>query len=50
MEWNLEEKIELLRVEMINAANTKGLTADETIGASRKLDNLMDQYEEQKKG
>ena len=49
MEWNLEEKIELLRIEMMNVANKKGLTADETIGASRKLDNLMDQYEELKK-
>lgn len=50
MEWNLEEEIELLREEMMDAAIKKGLTAAETIKFSRKLDNLMDQYEELKKG
>ena len=45
MELNLEEEIELLREEMMNTANKKGLTAAETIEFSRRLDNLMDQYQ-----
>lgn len=49
MEWSLEEKIELMREEMIEVAVEKGLTAEETIGLSRKLDCLINQYEEQKK-
>jgi len=49
LEWNLEKEIELLRTEMMNAAIKKGLTAAETIKFSRKLDNLMNQYEELKK-
>lgn len=49
MEWSLEEKIELMREEMIEVAVEKGLTADETIWFSRKLDCLINQYEEQKK-
>ena len=49
LEWNLEEEIELLREKMMDAAIKKGLTAAETIKFSRKLDNLMDQYEELKK-
>jgi hypothetical protein len=49
LDWSLEVEIELLREEMMNVANNKGLIADETIGVSRKLDNLMDQYEELKK-
>lgn len=49
MDWSLEEEIELLREEMMNVAINKGLIADETIGVSRKLDNLIDQYEELKK-
>jgi hypothetical protein len=48
LEWSLEEEIELLREEMMNVAINKGLIADETIGVSRKLDNLIDQYEELK--
>lgn len=50
MEWSLEEEIELLREKMMDAAIKKGLTAAETITFSRKLDNLMDQYEELKEG
>ena len=50
LEWNLEEEIELLREEMMNAANKKGLTAAETIEFSRRLDNLMDKYVGLKKG
>jgi len=49
LEWNLEKEIELLRTEMMNTAIKKGLTAAETIKFSRKLDNLMNQYEELKK-
>ncbi len=49
MDWSLEKEIELLREEMMNVAINKGLIADETIGVSRKLDNLMDQYDELKK-
>ncbi|WP_186669381.1 aspartyl-phosphate phosphatase Spo0E family protein [Sporosarcina sp. BP05] len=50
MEWNLEEEIESLREKMMDAAIKKGLTAAETVEFSRKLDNIMDQYEELKKG
>lgn len=46
MEWNLEEEIELLREEMMNAATKKGLTDKDTMSFSRKLDNLMNQYDE----
>lgn len=49
MEWNLEEEIELIREKMMNAAAKKGLTDNETMSFSRKLDNLMNQYEELKK-
>ena len=49
MEGNLEERIELLREKMMNAANTRGLTDAETVEFSRMLDNLMDQYGGQKK-
>lgn len=49
MEWKLEKEIELVREEMMNAATKKGLIADETLEFSRKLDDLMDQYEELKK-
>ena len=45
LELNLEEEIELLREEMMNTANKKGLTAAETLEFSRRLDNLMDQYQ-----
>jgi hypothetical protein len=48
LEWNLENEIESLREEMITAATKEGITADETIGFSRRLDNLMNQYEELK--
>lgn len=44
MELNLEEEIELLREEMMNTANKKGLTAAETIEFSSRLDNLMNEY------
>ncbi len=49
MEWSLEVEIEIMREKMINVAIKKGLTADETIGLSRKLDCLINQFEEQKK-
>ena len=49
MEWSLEEKIEIIREKMINVALKKSLTADETIGLSRKLDCLINQFEEHKK-
>lgn len=50
MQLNLEEEMELLRKKMMDAAIKKGLTAAETINFSRKLDDLMNQYEELKKG
>ena len=48
MEWSLEEKIEMMREEMIERALKIGLNADETIVLSNELDYLMNQYEEEK--
>ncbi|NYF24055.1 aspartyl-phosphate phosphatase Spo0E family protein [Sporosarcina sp. JAI121] len=48
MDYTLEEKIELMREEMMSAAIKNGLKDDETLGFSRKLDCLINQYEEQK--
>ena len=44
LELSLEEEIELMREAMVGAADKDGLTADETIEFSRKLDNLINQY------
>jgi hypothetical protein len=48
LEWSLEEEIELIREEMVSVAIKKGIMAEETIGFSRKLDRLINQYEEEK--
>lgn len=48
LDYTLEEKIELMREEMMSAAIKNGLKDDETLGFSRKLDCLINQYEEQK--
>lgn len=45
MEQCLEYEIELLRESMIAAASELGLNAIETIECSRRLDNLMNQYD-----
>ncbi|MER2090822.1 MAG: aspartyl-phosphate phosphatase Spo0E family protein [Sporosarcina sp.] len=48
MDYTLEEQIEMIREEMMSAAIKNGLKDDETIRFSRKLDSLINQYEEQK--
>lgn len=45
LELSLEEEIELMREAMVGAADKDGLTADETIEFSRKLDNLINQFD-----
>lgn len=45
LEPSLEEEIELMREAMVGAAEKEGLTADETIEFSRKLDNLINQFD-----
>jgi hypothetical protein len=42
---SLEEEIELMREAMVEAAVKEGLTADETIEFSRKLDSLINQFD-----
>ncbi|WP_318615964.1 aspartyl-phosphate phosphatase Spo0E family protein [Sporosarcina sp. YIM B06819] len=44
MEQNLEKEIELLREAMVNVAVRDGLTAEETIEFSKKLDILINKY------
>ncbi|WP_203246057.1 Spo0E family sporulation regulatory protein-aspartic acid phosphatase [Sporosarcina beigongshangi] len=48
MEPSLEEEIEMLREAMMGAADKEGLTADETLEFSRKLDSLMNQFDRNK--
>ena len=48
LEPNLEEEIERMREAMMDAAGKDGLTADETIEFSRKLDNLINQYDKRR--
>ena len=48
MELSLEEEIELMREAMVGAAAKDGLTADETIEFSRKLDNLINQFDKRR--
>ncbi len=45
LELSLEEEIELMREAMVDAADRDGLTADATIEFSRKLDNLINQFD-----
>ena len=45
LERSLEEEIEWMREAMVEAAGKAGLTADETIEFSRRLDSLMNQYD-----
>ncbi len=45
---SLGEEIELMREAMVGAADKYGLTADETIELSRKLDNLINQFDRQR--
>jgi len=45
LELSLEDEIELMREAMVGAADKDGLTADETIEFSRKLDNLINQFD-----
>lgn len=45
LELSLEEEIELMREAMVGAADKDGLTSDETIEFSRKLDNLINQFD-----
>ncbi|MEK5040885.1 aspartyl-phosphate phosphatase Spo0E family protein [Sporosarcina sp. FSL K6-3457] len=48
MERSLEEEIELMREAMMDAADKDGLTADETIEFSRKLDSLINQFDKRR--
>ena len=48
LELSLEEEIELMREAMVGAAAKDGLTADETIEFSRKLDNLINQFDKRR--
>ena len=48
LEPNLEEEIERMREAMMDAAGKDGLTADETIEFSRKLDNLINQFDKRR--
>ncbi len=48
LEPSLEEEIEMLREAMMGAADKEGLTADETLEFSRKLDSLMNQFDRNK--
>lgn len=45
LERSLEEEIELMREAMVDAADKDGLTSEETIEFSRKLDSLINQYD-----
>lgn len=48
LERSLEEEIELMREAMMDAADKDGLTADETIEFSRKLDSLINQFDKRR--
>lgn len=45
---DLLNRIESLRRNMIEVANEKGFSSNESIEISRKLDNLLNQYEKTK--
>jgi hypothetical protein len=49
MIWKLEDEIEVVRQQMIDAANSEGLSGDVTIELSRKLDELINYYDAQKR-
>lgn len=46
---DLEEKIELARKEMIDVVERHGLTSEETVECSRKLDNLINRFDATRK-
>jgi F0F1-type ATP synthase gamma subunit len=45
----LEDEIEVVRQQMIVAANSEGLSGDLTIQLSRELDELINYYNAQKR-
>lgn len=45
MERSLEEEIELIREAMLKVADKSGLSADETLEMSRRLDRLINELE-----
>ena len=49
MVWKLEDEIEIIRQQMIDAANFEGLSADVTMELSRKLDELINHYDDQRR-
>ncbi len=48
MVWKLEDEIEHIRQQMIDAANFEGLSAAVTMELSQKLDELINHYEIQR--
>ncbi|MFJ7932969.1 aspartyl-phosphate phosphatase Spo0E family protein [Sporosarcina sp. NPDC096371] len=48
MERNVKDEIELMRKAMVETAEKHGLTAEKTIAFSRKLDNLINEYNKQR--
>ncbi|MBE1553642.1 aspartyl-phosphate phosphatase Spo0E family protein [Sporosarcina limicola] len=48
MKKRLEDEIEFIRKEMLDAADKEGLSADRTMKLSEKLDALINRFEEQK--